>query len=139
MILKATMHLTRNMKECEKQYRSCVFNVLNHNRNNHSKNFSFLMGPNGGWRVSPSYDLTFSSGPSAEQCSMVMDEGKNPGISELLKLAKISIKKFEALKMIDEVKSSVSKWSEFAKEAGVNQTSAKLIGSTIGKIIKKNF
>lgn len=90
MIMKVTMHLTHNMKECEKQYRRCVFNVLSHNRDNHSKNFSFLMDVNGVWRVSSSYDLTFSSGPSGEHCSMVMGEGKNTGILQLLELAKIS-------------------------------------------------
>lgn len=140
MIMKATMHLTKDMKECEKQYRSCVFNVLSHNRDDHSKNFSFLMDPEGVWRVSPGYDLTFSSGPSGEHCSMVMGEGKNPGIKQLLGLAKISnIKQSDALKIIDKVKSSVSKWSKFAKDADVSTASSKLIGSAITKIIKENF
>jgi serine/threonine-protein kinase HipA len=140
MIMKATMHLTKNMKECEKQYRGCVFNVLSHNRDDHSKNFSFLMDPKGVWRVSPSYDLTFSSGPNSEYCSMVMGVGKNPGIRQLLELAKISnIKQSDALKIIDEVKSSVSKWSSFAKDAGVGAASCKLIDSAISKIIKDNF
>lgn len=90
MIMKATMHLTKDMKECEKQYRSCVFNILSHNRDDHSKNFSFLMDSKGVWRVSPSYDLMFSSGLNGEHCSMVMGEGRNPGIKQLLELAKIS-------------------------------------------------
>ena len=132
--------LTQDMKECEKQYRGCVFNVLSHNRDDHSKNFSFLMDPNGFWQVSPSYDLTFSSGPSGEHCSMVMGEGKKPGIKQLLALAKISnIKKSDALKIIDQVKSSVSKWSNFAKDAGVSSSSSKLINLAITKIIKDNF
>jgi serine/threonine-protein kinase HipA len=140
MIMKATMHLTHDMKECEKQYRSCVFNILSHNRDDHSKNFSFLMDPNGIWRVSPSYDLTFSSGPSGEHCSMVMGEGKNPGIKQLLELAKMSnIKKSVGLKIIDEVKSSVCKWSNFAKDAGVSNASSKLIETTITRIIKDNL
>ena len=140
MIMKATMHLTQDMKECEKQYRGCVFNVLSHNRDDHSKNFSFLMDLNGVWRTSPSYDLTFSSGPSGEHCSMVMGVGKNPGIKQLLELAKISnIKRSDALKIIDEVKPSVSKWSNFAKDAGVSSSRSKLINSAITKIIKDNF
>jgi serine/threonine-protein kinase HipA len=140
MILKATMHLTRNMQACEKQYRACVFNVLSHNRDDHAKNFSFLMNTQGVWCVSPAYGLTFSSGPSAEHCSMVMGEGKRPGISELLALAKISnIKKSDALKIIDQVKSSVSKWSKFAKDTGVSKASTRLIHSAIEKIIKENF
>lgn len=139
-IMKATMHLTKDMKECEKQYRVCVFNVLSHNRDDHSKNFSFLMDSTGVWRVSPAYDLTFSSGPSGEHCSMVMGEGKNPSLKQLLELAKMSnIKKYDAIKMIDEVKSSVSKWSHFAKDAGVTTASRTLINSTIEKIITSNF
>ncbi len=140
MIMKATMHLTKDIKECEKQYRVCVFNVLSHNRDDHSKNFSFLIDPNGTWRVSPSYDLTFSSGPSGEHCSMVMGEGKNPGIKQLLELATISnIKKTDALTIINEVKSSVSKWPSFAKDAGVSTSSTKLIDAAIAKIIKDNL
>ncbi len=139
-IIKTTMHLTKDMKECEKLYRVCVFNVLSHNRDDHSKNFSFLMDPNGVWCVSPSYDLTFSSGPNGEHCSMVMGEGKNPGIKQLLYLAKISnIKNSEALRIIDEVKSSVSKWFSFAKDAGVSAVNRKLIDSAITAIIKDNF
>ena len=98
------------------------------------------MDPRGVWRVSPSYDLTFSSGPSGEHCSMVMGEGKNPGIKQLLELAKISnIKQSDALRIIDKVKSSVSRWSNFAKYAGVSAASCKLIDSAIAKIIKENF
>ena len=140
MIMKATMHLTKDMKECEKQYRNCVFNILSHNRDDHSKNFSFLMDPDGTWRVSPAYDLTFSSGPSGEHCSTVMGVGKNPGIKQLMELAKISnIKQSNALKITDQVKSSVSKWSHFAKDAGVSAASSKLVNATITKIIKDNF
>ena len=98
------------------------------------------MDPKGVWRVSPSYDLTFSSGPSAELCSMVMGEGKNPSVKQLLEMAKISnIKKSYALKIIDEVKSSVSKWSSFVKDAGVSTASSKLLDSAITKIIKFNL
>ena len=98
------------------------------------------MDPEGVWRVSPGYDLTFSSGPGGEHCAMVMGEGKNPGIKQLLDLAKISnIKKSDALKIMDEVKSSVSKWSSFAKDSGVSTASSKWINSAIAKIIKENF
>ena len=98
------------------------------------------MDPKGVWRVSPGYDLTFSSGPSGEHCSMVMGEGKKPGIKQLLELAKISnIKQSDALKIIDEVKSSVNKWPMFAKDASVSNASAKLIHSAIAIIIKDNL
>ena len=55
--------MTRDIRECEKMFRYAVFNVLAHNRDDHAKNFSFLMDSQGQWKLSPAYDLTFSSGP----------------------------------------------------------------------------
>lgn len=140
MIMKATMHLTRDPKACQQQYRACVFNVLSHNRDDHAKNFSFLMDEHGTWRVSPAYDLTFSSGPRAEHCSMVMGEGKNPGYKELVSLADIShINRSEALSIIDQVKSSVSQWPVFAKAAGVSHANSHCITSALTHIMKTYF
>lgn len=59
--------------------------------------------------VSPAYDLTFSSGPAGEHCTMIMGEGKNPKLSHLVSLAEIrGIKKQKALQIIDEVEGAVS-------------------------------
>lgn len=140
MIMAATMFLTQSIQECEKQYRACVFNVLSHNRDDHAKNFSFLMSSDGTWRVSPSYDLTFSSGPNGEHCSMVMGEGANPDLTHLLALAKqANINDLDALRIIDEVKSAVIQWPRFAKRSGVSNASTKVIHVAITKIIKERF
>lgn len=53
-----------------KMFRLAAFNVLAHNRDDHAKNFTFLMDSNGLWRLSPAYDLIFSSGPRGEQSMM---------------------------------------------------------------------
>lgn len=55
-VLGATGWLTRNVNEITMAYRLAVFNVLCGNKDDHAKNFSFLM--DGGWRLSPAYDLT---------------------------------------------------------------------------------
>ena len=77
-IMMMTMRLTKSTEECEKQFRQCVFNVFAHNRDDHAKNFSFLMDEYGQWKVSLAYDLTFSSGPAGEHCTTVMGEGRDP-------------------------------------------------------------
>ena len=131
-LIKATHWLTKDIRESEKMFRNCVFNVFAHNRDDHAKNFSFLMDSEGIWRVSPAYDLTFSNGPSGEHCTMVMGEGKNPKISHLLKLAEISsIKKMKAQEIIEQVKASVAQWSKFANEANVNPKSIQQIQNTL--------
>ena len=42
---KLTMNLTKSFKEMEKLYRLMCFNVFAHNRDDHSKNFSFMLPP----------------------------------------------------------------------------------------------
>lgn len=46
-LITLTGVLTRDMREVEKLYRLAVFNVLAHNRDDHSKNFSYLMDSQG--------------------------------------------------------------------------------------------
>ena len=70
-LVKATLWLTKDARQAQKIFRYAVFNVLAHNRDDHSKNFSFLMDEKGIWQVSPAYDLTFSSGPAGQQSMLV--------------------------------------------------------------------
>ncbi len=129
-ILKATMHLTKSMPEVEAMFRLAVFNVLTHNRDDHAKNFAFLMEPDGTWKAAPAYDLTFSSGPGGEHSTTVMGEGKNPGPEHLLKLGqKMGISR--AAEIIQQVQQIVSKWSVYAILAGVTDESRESIGKVI--------
>jgi len=113
-------------------------NVLSHNRDDHSKNFSYLMDNQGVWKLSPAYDLTFSSGPRGEQSTMVMGEGRNPNTKHLIKLAaEAKIKKSRAFEIIDATKSSLSKWPALAKQYGVSDTNIKLIQNKISQVSDK--
>jgi len=137
-IMKATLYLTKDIRQCEIQFRNAVFNVLSHNRDDHSKNFSFLMDETGNWTVSPAYDLTFSSGPAGEHSTMIMGEGKNPTKNHLLKLAgTVGIKQDKALEIIDQVLAATQKWDAFAGEVGVSTIQTKNIGEALRTIRKK--
>jgi serine/threonine-protein kinase HipA len=134
-LMKATLWLTKDVRQCEKLFRYCVFNVLAHNRDDHAKNFSFLMDGTGTWTLSPAYDLTFSSGPAGEHSTTIMREGKNPKLSHLLQLAQVgNLKSQRALHIIEEVKEAVSGWDEFAKEAQVSVKSSNLIKKAIKSV-----
>ena len=137
-IMKATLYLTKDIRQCEIQFRNAIFNVLSHNRDDHSKNFSFLMDQQGNWTVSPAYDLTFSSGPAGEHSTMIMGEGKNPTKKHLLKLADtIDIKQDKALEIIAQVLAATEKWEAFAGEVGVSAIQTKNIGQALRAIRKK--
>ncbi len=136
-IMKATLYLTKDIRQCEIQFRNAVFNVLSHNRDDHSKNFSFLMEAN--WAVSPAYDLTFSSGPAGEHSTLIMGEGKNPTKEHLLKLANVcNIKPDKALEIINQVLASTEKWQEFAENSGVSRLQSKNIGKALD-LIRKGY
>ncbi len=136
-VIKATLYLTRDVRQCETQFRNAVFNVLSHNRDDHAKNFSFLMDEEGTWSVSPAYDLTFSSGPAGEHSTMIMGEGKNPKREQLLELAAIgNIKKDKALEIIAQVSAAVREWKTFAASAGVSKLQTKNIGDTLDRLVK---
>jgi serine/threonine-protein kinase HipA len=131
-LLNLTGALTKDVREVEKMYRLAVFNVLAHNRDDHAKNFSFMMDEKGTWKLAPAYDLTFSGGPNGEQSTMVMGEGRNPKISHLIKLgqeAKLSKKVIE--EVIDQTKSSLDHWKDLAQNYNVTKGNIKLIATTI--------
>ncbi len=134
-VLQATHELTKSRTELLVQFRAAVFNVLAHNRDDHAKNFSFLMDGSGRWSVSPAYDLIFSFGPSREHSTTVMGEGKNPGRAHLVKLATaLFIGKNEATAIIDQVSAAVSRFDHFAKEAGVSISTTSIIKSALVRI-----
>ena len=136
-VMKATLYLTRDVRQCQSQFRNAVFNVLSHNRDDHAKNFSFLMDAHGTWSVSPAYDLTFSSGPAGEHSTMVMGEGKHPSKEQLLKLAKVgNIKKEKTLMIINQVTKALEKWKMFGENTGVSKLQTKNIGEALNCMIK---
>jgi serine/threonine-protein kinase HipA len=67
-------------------FRLAAFNVLAHNRDDHSKNFAFIMGPNGRWSAAPAYVLTYSSGPNGYQSMTVLNEARRPTRDHLKQL-----------------------------------------------------
>jgi len=106
--------------------RLAAFNVYSHNRDDHSKNFSWLMDHYGHWTLAPAYDLTYSSAGIDEHSTRVGGEGANPGRRNLTELAnEFSISKPNEL--IDQVQEAISVWPTIAKESGVRKESIKRI------------
>lgn len=131
-IMKCALALAGEESETEKILRMATFNVFAHNRDDHAKNFSFLMDSSGKWRVSPAYDLTFSGGPGGWHSTTIMGEGLRPEKEHLLKLSESGgIPRKRAEGIIEEVGQAVQKWPEFAERAGVEKVSARVIGKVI--------
>jgi serine/threonine-protein kinase HipA len=118
--LRATARLTNDRREVVEAFRRMVFNVLACNRDDHVRNFAFLMEPGGTWRLSPAYDLVYSSGPGSEHSMMIGTEGSRPTYRNFLEVAAPEgIAPHEVAEIVDRVAGSVMRWPEFAGEQGV--------------------
>ncbi len=129
--------LTNNAQAAQQMFRRAVFNVLAHNRDDHSKNFAFLMDTNGVWSLAPAYDLTFSSSSQGFHSTACAKNYVDPGRKELMELANaLSINKPKVL--IDEIKSIIDAWREYAESSGVSEASIETIGASL-KSIRSRF
>jgi serine/threonine-protein kinase HipA len=131
-LMKVTGALTRNHEDILRAFRRMVFNIAAHNRDDHAKNFAFVMNEAGEWSLSPAYDLGFAAGPGGEHTMSILGEGRAPTREHVLKLAKqFDIKPKSAISIIDEVNAAMAKWSRFASEAGCTKKATRAIVSVV--------
>lgn len=134
-LMKITRALTRNHQDVLRAFHRMIFNIAAHNRDDHAKNFAFVMNETGEWSLSPAYDLGFAAGPGGEHSMTVLGEGRAPGREHVLKLARqFDIGSRDVARMIDEVNGAVSKWTRFANDAGCTKKTMRAIGSEIKPI-----
>lgn len=89
ILMQLTMKLTQDIDQIKQLYRLMCFNVFAHNRDDHSKNFSFFYEEKEGkWRLSPAYDLTYSNSIGGEHATTINGKGKTPCIDDLLAVAR---------------------------------------------------
>ncbi|MBU3086488.1 type II toxin-antitoxin system HipA family toxin [Acinetobacter seifertii] len=84
--LRATLMCTQDVRERLHAFKRAVFNVLFNNRDDHTKNFSFLMEKNGQWKLAPAYDVTFCEGPGGYHQMDIMGEALNISRNDIHKL-----------------------------------------------------
>lgn len=107
--MNLTMELTRDFAEIEKLFRLMCFNIFAHNRDDHSKNFTYLYDEDEErWILSPAYDLTFSYSIGGEHATSVNGNGRDPSMTDILEVAKnIGMKERKAKNIADEIRMSV--------------------------------
>ena len=132
-LLKATRALTKDQREVENAFRHMVFNGLAHNRDDHVKNFAFVMNDAGEWKKSPAFDLTLSVGPGGEHWMAVAGEGRNPTEKHFLAAgAAAGVKKGAAQEIVEQVRTATKKWPKFAEKAELSKAAAERVRSLLG-------
>ena len=102
-------HIPALKNDVENMFRRMCFNVFAHNRDDHSKNFTFLYDEeNDSWRLSPAYDLTYSNTYYGEHTTAVDGNGRNPGEKEILAVGiAAGMNKEKCLDIMKEIEASV--------------------------------
>ncbi|CAN5882284.1 type II toxin-antitoxin system HipA family toxin [soil metagenome] len=130
--LKATMQLTKDQRQLEEAFRRMVFNVLAHNRDDHVKNFSYLMNRSGDWALAPAYDLVFSDGPGGQHTMAVSGEAVRPTARDMVRVAEeCDVDMRRAREILQQVKDAAKNWPQFARAAGVGKATERRVGKVI--------
>ncbi|MDA9095554.1 type II toxin-antitoxin system HipA family toxin [Porticoccaceae bacterium] len=120
----------------EQLFLRMVFNVLAYNRDDHSKQISFLMDKSGQWQLSPAYDVTYSFNPNGEFTNshqMVINR-KRKAINDedFLSVAKRQgLNASAAKRLINNVRAATTQWYNHADTAGVDDRKTTMIGELI--------
>lgn len=118
-------------------FRRMVFNILSNNTDDHNKNFSFLIGADGRWSLSPAYDMTFifdTNGmrPMNVRCMSVGGKLADITMDDVLTLAVDNdISRARGLTEIQRIARSLGRFGEVASCHGVNDACAGIVGSAI--------
>jgi serine/threonine-protein kinase HipA len=112
-------------------YRRMVFNVLARNQDDHTKNIAFLMGRDGVWRLSPAFDVIYAHNPHGQWTNrhQMTINGKRDHftVADLLKVGR-SISVPKPAETIEEIREVITRWPQFAREAGVEERTIEDIG-----------
>lgn len=117
----------------EQLYRRMVLNVVARNQDDHTKNIAYLMDKEGEWRLSAAFDVVYSHNPKGAWTSkhQMSIGGKRDGFSkgDLLHAGReIGIK--DGKRILDQVIEVVSSWPKYARDAGVDESQTKSVGSS---------
>lgn len=85
--LRATQLCTNDVREKAIAFERAVFNVAFNNRDDHPKNFAYLMSASGTWTLAPAYDVTFCEGPGGYHQMDVLGEALAIDRKAMLRLA----------------------------------------------------
>ncbi len=120
--LRVVWDLTKSQQYKLEAFRRMVFNVMTHNRDDHSKNFAFSMKKTGEWQLAPAYDLTYSQGMGGEHSMTIAGEGRYPSRNDILRVAnEADIAAVDAKYIIDEVATAIARWPEYADAASLTK------------------
>lgn len=136
-LIKATSFVTHSHHDCVEAFRRMIFNILCGNKDDHTKNFSYLMDDDSEWRLSPAYDITFNQGINGHHSMSVSGFGQDIPRQAIDKVAAlIDLKPQQINQIIEQCKDALNQWPALIKTYGVSMDESKPISEFITNQLK---
>jgi len=134
--LRATQLCTNDVREKALAFARAVFNVAFNNRDDHPKNFAYLMSKTGEWTLAPAYDVTFCEGPGGYHQMDVMGQALEVSRKNMLRVGthEAELSAGEAASVIDQICDVASTFSAVAKNAFSGQITQDTLQVIQGRI-----
>src|SRR3989304_2886204 len=119
-------------------YSRAVFNAVMSVRDDHAKNFAFILDGGQQWGLSPAYDLTYMQGPGGyHTLTFAGGDARDPTRSDLLRLAdSYGIEAPDASRIIDGMLPQAARFGVLAKQFGARSTVVNPVVKRLGEIGK---
>lgn len=112
--------------EVTEVFKRAVFNVIGRNQDDHTKNFGFIMNKKGEWKLSPSFDMTYSYDPTGKWTNVhqIKLNGKQDEftVDDIIKFAEYcNLTKVHAVKILEDTKLAFKEFESLADEYNVQK------------------
>lgn len=116
--IRATRLCTNDVRQQALAFERAVFNVVFNNRDDHPKNFAYVMAKAGNWTLAPAYDVTYCEGPGGYHQMDIMGEALQVNRKDLCRLgeAETELSAQQVAGVIDKICNVAAEFSAVARD-----------------------
>ena len=134
-LLALTWQLTGSYAEVRQMFRRMAFNVFMYNRDDHAKNFAFLMEADGLWSLAPAYDLMYSTGMGGRHTTSIGGVDDWPTLAQLSAVGRqASLETAHIAADLDKVRSAVADVTTVLRDLGCARDTIALLTSRFDEV-----
>jgi serine/threonine-protein kinase HipA len=135
-LLRVTGDLTRDHRHVVECFRRMVFNYLGDNLDDHLKNFSFTMNEKGEWKLSPAYDIGYSTGENNLHAMAINGKRRNATKIDFEKVAS-DFDVADWKHIVKQIIENLEKWPILASKYGVPEKNRTIVWSRIKENVNR--
>lgn len=106
----------------EQLWRRIVFNIAVSNCDDHLRNHGFILSGEGGWQLSPAYDINPDENGMGLKLNITEDDNSLDFDLALSVARYFGLNNTNAKEILAEIRSAVSIWQKLAAESGISRT-----------------